>query len=114
MDQLNKLDEDTINHLIHKLQIDAETMENLQNHHLREANNLKMATRPDYPRATNHENHAHEFKGQKVAYRYTVAYLREMLEEARLSKVKVCPNHEGNFDCTPFCPLCEGNQEIKL
>ena len=23
-----------------------------------------------------------------------------------------CPNHEGNFDCTPFCALCEGNQEI--
>lgn len=22
-----------------------------------------------------------------------------------------CPNHEGNFDCTPFCQLCEGNQE---
>jgi hypothetical protein len=23
-----------------------------------------------------------------------------------------CPNHEGAFDCTPFCPLCEGEQEI--
>jgi hypothetical protein len=22
-----------------------------------------------------------------------------------------CPNHEGNFDCTPFCRLCEGEQE---
>jgi hypothetical protein len=22
-----------------------------------------------------------------------------------------CPNHEGNFDCNPFCRLCEGNQE---
>ncbi len=22
-----------------------------------------------------------------------------------------CPNHEGNFDCTPFCKLCEGEQE---
>ena len=22
-----------------------------------------------------------------------------------------CPNHEGNFDCTPFCPVCEGAQE---
>jgi hypothetical protein len=22
-----------------------------------------------------------------------------------------CPNHEGNFDCTPFCNLCEGEQE---
>lgn len=23
-----------------------------------------------------------------------------------------CPEHEGGFDCTPFCPTCEGNQEI--
>lgn len=22
-----------------------------------------------------------------------------------------CPNHEGAFDCTPFCVICEGNQE---
>ena len=22
-----------------------------------------------------------------------------------------CPNHEGNFDCTPFCRLCGGEQE---
>jgi hypothetical protein len=22
-----------------------------------------------------------------------------------------CPNHGGNFDCTPFCPVCEGEQE---
>lgn len=22
-----------------------------------------------------------------------------------------CPNHEGNFDCNPFCALCEGEQE---
>ena len=24
----------------------------------------------------------------------------------------VCPNHEGGFDCTPFCKLCEGEQEF--
>lgn len=24
-----------------------------------------------------------------------------------------CPNHGGNFDCTPFCKVCEGNQEYK-
>lgn len=24
-----------------------------------------------------------------------------------------CPNHEGSFDCTPFCPLCEGEQEYE-
>lgn len=23
-----------------------------------------------------------------------------------------CPNHDGSFDCTPFCQLCEGNQEL--
>lgn len=25
-----------------------------------------------------------------------------------------CPNHGGAFDCTPFCNLCEGNQEMRL
>jgi len=24
-----------------------------------------------------------------------------------------CPRHEGAFDCTPFCDLCEGEQEYK-
>lgn len=23
-----------------------------------------------------------------------------------------CPNHSGNFDCTPFCDVCQGNQEF--
>ena len=22
-----------------------------------------------------------------------------------------CPNHEGSFNCTPFCSVCEGEQE---
>lgn len=22
-----------------------------------------------------------------------------------------CPNHDGAFDCNPFCILCEGDQE---
>jgi hypothetical protein len=22
-----------------------------------------------------------------------------------------CPKHGGAFDCTPFCQVCEGNQE---
>ena len=22
-----------------------------------------------------------------------------------------CPAHEGSFDCTPFCAICEGEQE---
>lgn len=26
----------------------------------------------------------------------------------------VCPNHNGSFDCTPFCRLCEGEQETNL
>lgn len=25
-----------------------------------------------------------------------------------------CPNHNGSFDCTPFCRLCEGEQETTL
>lgn len=25
-----------------------------------------------------------------------------------------CPNHDGNFDCTPFCDICEGEQELHL
>jgi hypothetical protein len=28
-------------------------------------------------------------------------------------KIIECPNHEGAFDCTPFCPLCEGEQEYE-
>jgi len=26
----------------------------------------------------------------------------------------VCPESDGGYDCTPFCPSCEGNQEIKV
>ena len=26
----------------------------------------------------------------------------------------LCPRHEGNFDCTPFCGICEGNQELTM
>jgi hypothetical protein len=25
-----------------------------------------------------------------------------------------CPDGDGGFDCTPFCPSCEGNQEIEV
>ena len=24
-----------------------------------------------------------------------------------------CPNHEGSYDCTPFCELCAGEQELE-
>lgn len=27
--------------------------------------------------------------------------------------MRECPNHGGSFDCTPFCNLCEGNQEYQ-
>lgn len=23
-----------------------------------------------------------------------------------------CPNHSGAFDCTPFCNVCYGEQEV--
>ena len=25
-----------------------------------------------------------------------------------------CPRHEGSFDCTPFCGICEGEQEVSM
>lgn len=28
-----------------------------------------------------------------------------------MDTVTPCPNHAGAYDCTPFCELCEGNQE---
>ena len=28
-------------------------------------------------------------------------------------EMQECPNHAGAFDCSPFCELCEGNQEIR-
>lgn len=28
--------------------------------------------------------------------------------------MNVCPNNGGNFDCTPFCELCGGEQEIAV
>ena len=28
-------------------------------------------------------------------------------------KMTECPNHGGNFDCTPFCRICEGEQEYE-
>jgi hypothetical protein len=31
---------------------------------------------------------------------------------ATISYLVDCPNHEGFFDCTPFCDICEGEQEF--
>jgi hypothetical protein len=25
-----------------------------------------------------------------------------------------CPNHNGSYDCTPFCELCEGSQMVPV
>ena len=30
-----------------------------------------------------------------------------------MMKMIECPNHGGSFDCTPFCRLCEGEQEVE-
>lgn len=30
----------------------------------------------------------------------------------QINSAHPCPNHAGAFDCTPFCELCEGEQEI--
>lgn len=32
---------------------------------------------------------------------------------AIVTTMKQCPLHAGNFDCTPFCRICEGNQEYE-
>jgi hypothetical protein len=29
------------------------------------------------------------------------------------NEFRECPRHEGNFDCTPFCDVCEGRQEFE-
>lgn len=50
-----------------------------------------------------------------------VEYLRGQLELAEFLLGKPldmgmnieCPNHGGSFDCTPFCVLCEGEQEVE-
>ena len=40
--------------------------------------------------------------------------LDDKLEQIRQrAEVRECPNHAGAFDCSPFCELCEGNQEIR-
>jgi hypothetical protein len=31
--------------------------------------------------------------------------------KVELGLVIECPNHGGSFDCSPFCDLCEGEQE---
>lgn len=46
-----------------------------------------------------------------------VFYYLEIGQEAwaevqvELGQIVECPNHGGSFDCTPFCEVCEGQQE---
>jgi hypothetical protein len=47
-------------------------------------------------------------------YHYTKQDLNKTLNEIREARgIMQCPNHQGNFDCTPFCVLCGGVQEVR-
>jgi hypothetical protein len=39
-------------------------------------------------------------------------YRCEDIGFSKIGEMVECPNHEGAFDCTPFCRLCEGEQEM--
>lgn len=30
-----------------------------------------------------------------------------------MKELRDCPRHEGSYDCTPFCDVCEGEQEYE-
>lgn len=32
---------------------------------------------------------------------------------SQTTTTRVCPVHEGAFDCNPFCRVCEGEQEYE-
>jgi len=34
-------------------------------------------------------------------------------QDTMVTMIKVCPNHEGAFDCNSFCSICEGEQEYE-
>lgn len=36
----------------------------------------------------------------------------EIVSRAKAKAYNDCPNHNGAYDCTPFCPVCEGNQVV--
>jgi hypothetical protein len=47
-------------------------------------------------------------------YHYQKQDLNATLGEIRKARgIKPCPNHAGAFDCTPFCDLCGGVQEVR-
>ena len=42
-----------------------------------------------------------------------VVYIAELdapIEPTIEPELVDCPNHDGAFDCTPFCPICAGEQ----
>jgi hypothetical protein len=41
-----------------------------------------------------------------------VAKMSEVWTIVERMKIE-CPAHEGAFDCTPFCDICEGEQEYE-
>lgn len=77
MNELNNWDEYTINHLITKLLIDAETARIIKDNYGQKAAN---AYAEDFASANVYRDEAQKHFGQELAYRYAVGYLREMLE----------------------------------
>ena len=35
------------------------------------------------------------------------------VQDRIVGMMKVCPMHDGAFDCNPFCRICEGEQEYE-
>lgn len=78
MDELNNWDEDTINHLIHKLQLDAETARlSKESHYRRELN----ANPENFGETRTFRDESFTEYGQEKAYRYLVRYLQGMLAD---------------------------------
>lgn len=34
--------------------------------------------------------------------------------QIEIGEIQECPRHEGSFDCSPFCEVCEGEQHYKV
>lgn len=78
MEELNNWDEDTIKHLIHKLQIDAETARNLKDNYNLKAVNTRIE---DFGKEIGYRQLAFEQYGRESSCYYFIAYLREMLDD---------------------------------
>jgi hypothetical protein len=50
----------------------------------------------------------------REAYELAKNYLIDYRLNGARSAIVPCPKHEGAFDCTPFCEVCEGNQEVTV